>query len=262
MIRDTGDDLKALSAKGLFSGYGNDRCYLRAVKLYGDGALGSRGAALMAPYSDDHVHSGLLFMSDAAMQASVKMAIEVADKEVGGRELRNRIEHAQALALPDIPRFKQLDLIASMQLTHATSDMNMAEDRISKERIKGAYAWQTMLKQGTVIAGGSDFPVESANPFFGLHAAVTRTDHEVRPIKGWHPEQAMTLTQALRAFTLDAAYAEHQEKMPGSLEPCKWADSILVDQDLFKVAPAEIWKTRVTQTWVAGERVYADTSAR
>ncbi|AOZ02238.1 amidohydrolase [Cupriavidus sp. USMAHM13] len=281
MIRDVGDDFKALSAKGPLVGYGNDRYSLRAVKLYGDGALGSRGAALMAPYSDDHVHSGLLFMSDAAMQAAVKSAIragyqvnvhaigdatnhqvldamEAAFKEVGGRELRNRIEHAQVIALPDIPRFKQLDLIASMQPTHATSDMNMAEDRIGKERIKGAYAWQTLLRQGTVIAGGSDFPVESANPFYGLHAAVTRTDHEGRPIQGWHPEEAMTLPQAFRAFTLDAAYAEHQEKTLGSLEPGKWADFILVDRDLFRVAPADIWKTRVLQTWVAGQRVYVN----
>ncbi|QQX87273.1 amidohydrolase [Cupriavidus necator] len=285
MIRDTGDDFKALSAKGPLVGYGNDRYYLRAVKLYGDGALGSRGAALMAPYSDDHVHSGLLFMSDAAMQAAVKTAIkagyqvnihaigdatnhqvldamEAAYKDVGGRQLRNRVEHAQVIALPDIPRFKTLDLIASMQPTHATSDMNMAEDRVGKDRIKGAYAWQTLLKQGTVIAGGSDFPVESANPFYGLHAAVTRTDHEGRPIRGWHPEEAMTLPQAFRAFTLDAAYAEHQEKTLGSLEAGKWADFILVDQDLFKAKPADIWKTQVLETWVAGERVYAKDGKR
>lgn len=280
MIRDTGDDFKALSAKGPVVGYGNDRYYLRAVKLYGDGALGSRGAALMEPYTDDHAHSGLLFMSDAAMQAAVKTAIkagyqvnvhaigdktnrqvldamEVAYKEVGGRELRNRIEHAQVVSMPDIPRFKKLDLIASMQPTHATSDMNMAEDRIGHDRIKGAYAWQTFLKQGTVIAGGSDFPVESANPFYGLHAAVTRTDHEGRPIKGWHPEEAMTLPQAFRAFTLDAAYAEHQEKTLGSLEAGKWADFIVVDRDLFKVPASDIWKIQVLETWVAGERVYA-----
>lgn len=280
MIRETGEDFKTLSAKGPLIGYGNDRYDLRAVKLYGDGALGSRGAALMEPYTDDHAHSGLLFMSDAAMQASVKSALkagyqvnvhaigdktnhqvldamEVAYKDVGGRELRNRIEHAQVVSLPDIPRFKTLNLIASMQPTHATSDMNMAEDRIGKERIKGAYAWQTFLKQGTVIAGGSDFPVESANPFYGLHAAVTRTDHEGRPIKGWHPEEAMTLPQAFRAFTMDAAYAQHQEKTLGSLEPGKWADFILVDRDLFKVAPADIWKIQVLETWVAGERVYA-----
>lgn len=280
MIRDTGDDFKTLSAKGPLIGYGNDRYDLRAVKLYGDGALGSRGAALMEPYTDDHAHSGLLFMSDAVMQANVKTALkagyqvnvhaigdktnhqvldamEVAYKDVGGRELRNRIEHAQVVSLPDIPRFKKLNLIASMQPTHATSDMNMAEDRIGKERIKGAYAWQTFLKQGTVIAGGSDFPVESANPFYGLHAAVTRTDHEGRPINGWHPEEAMTLPQAFRAFTLDAAYAQHQEKTLGSLEKGKWADFILVDRDLFKVAPADIWKIQVLETWVAGERVYA-----
>lgn len=285
MIRDTGDDFKALSARGPLVGYGNDRYSLRAVKLYGDGALGSRGAALMAPYSDDHAHSGLLFMSDAAMQTAIKTAIqagyqvnvhaigdatnhqvldamEVAYKEVGGRALRNRIEHAQVIALPDIPRFKTLDLIASMQPTHATSDMNMAEDRVGRERIKGAYAWQTLLKQGTVIAGGSDFPVESANPFYGLHAAVTRTDHEGRPIRGWHPEEAMTLPQAFRAFTLDAAYAGHQEKTLGSLEPGKWADFILVDRDLFRIAPADIWKTQVLETWVAGERVYAQDGKR
>ena len=113
-----------------------------------------------------------------------------------------------------------------------------------------------------MIAGGSDFPVESANPFYGLHAAVTRTDHEGRPIKGWHAGEAMTLPQAFRAFTLDAAYAEHQEKTLGSLDPGKWADFILVDQDLFKVKPADIWKTQVLQTWVAGERVYAKDGKR
>ena len=158
--------------------------------------------------------------------------------------------------LSDIPRFKQLDLIASMQPTHATSDMNMAEDRIGKERLKGAYAWRTFLSQGTRIAGGSDFPVESDNPFFGLHAAVTRTDHENQPAGGWHPEQAMTLLEAFRAFTLDAAYRRAPGENAGSLEPGKWADFILIDRDLFKIPPAEIWKIKVEQTWVAGTRVY------
>ena len=119
-------------------------------------------------------------------------AFDAAYRAVGGAELRNRIEHAQVVALTDIPRFKQLELIASMQPTHATSDKNMAEQRIGPERLKGAYAWRTFLDQGTVIAGGSDFPVESDNPFFGLHAAVTRTDHDNQPPGGWHPEQAMT----------------------------------------------------------------------
>jgi predicted amidohydrolase YtcJ len=132
----------------------------------------------------------------------------------------------------------------------------MAEDRIGKERLKGAYAWRTYLDQGTRIAGGSDFPVESDNPFFGLHAAVTRMDHDNRPPEGWHSDQAMTLIEALRAFTLDAAYAEHQEQSIGSLEPGKWADFILIDRDLFKIAPADIWKIKVRQTWVAGKRVF------
>ena len=279
MIRDTGDDFKALSKDGPLIGYGNDRLSVRAVKLFADGALGSRGAALMAPYSDKPDQRGLLFMSDAEMESKIQTALkagyqvnvhaigdaanhqvldgfEAAYKAVGGRKLRNRIEHAQVVALSDIPRFKQLDLVASMQPTHATSDMNMAEERIGPERLKGAYAWRTFLTQGTIIAGGSDFPVESDNPFFGLHAAVTRTDHENNPEGGWHPEQAMTLFEAFCAFTLDAAYAQHQEKEIGSLEPGKWADFILIDRDLFKIAPADIWKIKVEQTWVAGEKVY------
>ncbi len=279
MIADTGEDFRAISKDGPLLGYGDDRLTVRSVKLFADGALGSRGAALLAPYSDSPQQHGLLFMSDAEMERKIETALkagyqvnihaigdaanhqvldafEAAYRAVGGRELRNRIEHAQVVALPDIGRFKQLDLIASMQPTHATSDMNMAEARIGPERLKGAYAWRTFLDQGTVIAGGSDFPVESDNPFFGLHAAVTRTDHANLPPGGWHPEQAMTLLEAFRAFTLGAAYAEHQEHTLGSLEPGKWADFILIDRDLFKIPPADIWEIRVVETWLAGERVY------
>jgi predicted amidohydrolase YtcJ len=279
MIEDTGADFEMLSKSGPLIGYGHDRLTVRSVKLFADGALGSRGAALLAPYSDQPDQRGLLFMSDAAMQHKIETALkagyqvnihaigdaanhqvldafEAAYRAVGGRQLRNRIEHAQVVALADIPRFKQLDLIASMQPTHATSDKNMAQSRIGRERLEGAYAWRTFLAQGTRIAAGSDFPVESDNPFFGLHAAVTRTDHDNEPPGGWHIEQAMTLEQAFRAFTLDAAYAEHQEQNIGSLEPGKWADFIVVDRDLFKIAPADLWKIKVEQTWVAGERVY------
>ena len=279
MIAETGEDFLALLKAGPLIGYGDDSLTVRSVKLFADGALGSRGAALMAPYADAPKERGLLFMSDAdmahkiatALQAGYQVnvhaigdaanhqvlgAFETAYRSVGGRELRNRIEHAQVVALADIPRFKQLDLIASMQPTHATSDMNMAEDRIGKERLRGAYAWRSFLDQGTRIAGGSDFPVESANPFYGLHAAVTRTDHANLPAGGWHSEQAMTLLEAFRAFTLDAAYAEHQENTLGSLEKGKWADFILIDRDLFTIAPADIWKIKVEQTWVAGKRVY------
>ena len=171
--------------------------------------------------------------------------------------LRNRVEHAQIVSLQDIPRFVPLQLIASMQPTHATSDMNMAEQRIGAERIKGAYAWQRFLKQGTVVAGGSDFPVESPNPFFGLYSAVTREDQQGQPPGGWHPQQDMSLRQALRAFTLDAAYAEHAETTLGTLEPGKWADFILIDHDLFKDPASRIWNTQVLQTWVGGKRVYS-----
>jgi predicted amidohydrolase YtcJ len=279
MIRDVGADFAALSAQGPLIDYANDRLTVRSVKLFADGALGSRGAALLEPYSDMPGQHGLKFMSDAEMLRKMQTALkagyqvnvhaigdaanrqvldafEAAYKAVGGRELRNRIEHAQVVALSDIPRFKQLDLIASMQPTHATSDMNMAQDRIGKERLKGAYAWRSFLDQGTRIAAGSDFPIESDNPFFGLHAAVTRTDHQGLPKGGWHAEQAMTLLEAFRAFTLDAAYAEHQERELGSLEPGKWADFIIVDRDLFAIPPADIWQIKVEQTWVGGQRVY------
>jgi predicted amidohydrolase YtcJ len=279
MIEDTGPDFETLSKSGPLIGYGRDRLTVRSVKLYADGALGSRGAALLAPYSDKPDQRGLLFMTDNAMEHKIETALkagyqvnihaigdaanhqvldafEAAYQAVGGRQLRNRVEHAQVVALADIPRFKQLDLIASMQPTHATSDKNMAESRIGKERLKGAYAWHTFLAQGTRIAAGSDFPVESDNPFFGLHAAVTRTDHGNEPKGGWHIEQAMTLEEAFRAFTLDAAYAQHQEKSIGSLETGKWADFIVVDRDPFKIPPADLWKIKVEQTWVAGERVY------
>ncbi len=279
MIYDVGKDFEQLSAKGPLIGYGDDRLTVRSVKLFADGALGSRGAALLAPYSDKPDQRGLLFMPDAEMERKIQVALaagyqvnvhaigdaanrqvldgfEAAYKAVGGRQLRNRIEHAQVVSLADIPRFKQLNLIASMQPTHATSDKNMAQDRIGPERLKGAYAWRTFLDQGTRIAGGSDFPVESDNPFFGLHAAVTRMDHDNQPPGGWHPEQAMTLLEAFRAFTLDAAYAQHQEHELGSLEPGKWADFIIVDRDLFRIAAADIWKINVEQTWLAGKRVH------
>lgn len=279
MIRDTGADFAELSKDGPLIGYADDHLTIRSVKLFADGALGSRGAALLAPYSDKPDQSGLLFMSEAEMQRKMETALragyqvnvhaigdaanhEVLDafagayQDVGGRELRNRIEHAQVVTPADIPRFKQLDLIASMQPTHATSDMNMAQDRIGPERLKGAYAWRTLLDQGTRIAGGSDFPVESDNPFFGLYSAVTRMDHDGKPPGGWHAEQAMTLEEAFRAFTLDAAYAEHNERNIGSLETGKWADFILVDRDLFRMEPSEIWKIRVLQTWVGGKPVF------
>ena len=145
-----------------------------------------------------------------------------------------------------------------MQPTHATSDKNMAEDRLGKARMKGAYAWHTLLEQGTIIAAGSDFPVELANPFYGLHAAVTRQDRQNMPAGGWHAEESMSLEQALRAFTIDAAYAGWQESTLGSIEPGKWADFIVLDRDPFAIDAKDIWRVDVEQTFVAGEQVYSN----
>jgi hypothetical protein len=257
----------------------NDFLSIRSVKLYSDGALGSRGAALLESYSDDEGNHGLLLTDPAALdqlvediiaagfQANIHAigdkanrislnAIEKAYKKTDGRQLRNRIEHTQVVALADFPKFLELNVIASMQPVHATSDKNMAADRIGEDRLVGAYAWQRFLQQGTVVASGSDFPVELANPFHGLHAAITRQDHDNMPKGGWLADQAMTPAQALRSFTLDAAYAAHQEDVLGSLEQGKWADFILVDQDVVNGVALDTWKTKVVQTWIAGELVY------
>jgi len=280
LIGGTEADFDRLAVDGPLSGYGGGFLDVRAVKLYADGALGSRGAALLAPYADDAHNKGILFHTPDEMTAMIAKANakgyqvgvhaigDAANREVldayarvyaaqGGKDLRNRIEHAQIVDPKDIPRFRTLGLIASMQPTHATSDMNMAEDRLGKARMKGAYAWRTFLKQGTVVAAGSDFPVESPNPFYGLYSAVTRQDHDGKPPGGWYPQQDMTLAEALRAFTLDAAYAGHVEKTLGTLEPGKFADFILVDRDIFKDKAARIWSTVVLETWVGGKRVYA-----
>lgn len=279
MIGGTEGDFDALAKNGPLKTYGNDMYALRAVKLYSDGALGSRGAALIKPYSDEPHSHGLLFYKTAQMDAMMKKAmargyqvnvhaigdagnhqiLDIYQKELAATKSaaqRHRIEHAQVVTQADIVRFKTLGIIPSMQPTHATSDKNMAETRVGHERIKGAYAWRSFLHQGSRIACGSDFPVESPNPFFGIHAAVTRQDASGQPIAGWYPNQAMSLKEAFRCFTLDAAYAGHAENSLGSLEPGKWADFIVVDQDLFKVSTYDIYKTGVLQTWVGGKQVY------
>ncbi|WP_233011109.1 amidohydrolase [Rheinheimera faecalis] len=251
----------------------------RSVKIYGDGALGSRGAALIEPYSDQPGQKGLFVTQPDKLTAVMKLTLDagfqtnvhaigdltnrlVLDRfeQLASKEQleqgRHRIEHAQIVSPKDIPRFAQLHILPAMQPTHATSDKNMAADRLGIARLRGAYAWKSFVDQGSRIVAGSDYPVELANPFYGIHAAVTRQDQQNQPVGGWLPEQRLTLTQALKSFTLDAAYGAFQDQSMGSLAPGMWADFILVDRDIFKVAPETLWQTKVHQSWVAGQQKY------
>jgi predicted amidohydrolase YtcJ len=276
MMWEAGENLDAIG-KPIIA-YGNDRLDIRSVKLMSDGALGSRGAAMIDPYEDDTENRGLRMYTQDEVNAKVRKAnamgfqvgihaigdygnrqsLNAFEFAQGGRrsELRNRVEHAQIIALEDIPRFAELGVIASMQATHATSDMNMAEDRIGPARVKGAYAWRKLLDAGAVIANGSDFPVELPNPMHGLYASVSRQGRDGLPEGGWYPEEGLTRAETLHSFTLAAAYAAHQEDRLGSLEPGKWADFIVVDRDFFEIPQTEIDDIQVLQTWVGGELIY------
>lgn len=257
----------------------NDMLSIRSVKVYADGALGSRGAALIEEYADRKNHHGLMLETQEKLEQLFNLsfahgfsanthaigdkanhvvldAYENVFKKTGGILLRNRIEHAQIVTPEDIPRFKTLKIIPSMQPVHATSDMHMAEQRLTEKQLEGAYAWKTFLAQGSVIAAGSDFPVELANPFDGLYSAITRMDHNQLPEGGWRPQELLSRDEALRAFTLGGAYAAHQEFKLGSLEQGKWADFILIDKDYYKAPVSEIHDINVTQTWIAGELKY------
>jgi predicted amidohydrolase YtcJ len=267
--------------KGPLINYGGHRLSVRAIKIGADGALGSRGAALLEPYADEPSSSGFLTTpqeeiyaqtlaaSRAGFQTCVhaigdrtnRITLDVFERvqsEVpGARNLRLRNEHAQIIDAADVPRFARLNVIASMQATHATSDMPWVPARIGDARAQeGAYVWQRLIQSGVVLANGSDFPVEEPNPMLGFYASLTRQDPNGQPPGGWMPEERLSREQTLKSFTWNAAYAAHAEKDLGSLEVGKLADVVLLDKDVMTVAPPEILSTRVLLTVIGGEIVY------
>lgn len=253
--------------------------WVRAIKLYADGALGSRGAALLSPYSDDPGNTGLLVSTEAHLQevatSALRHGFQVATHAIGDRGNRNaldayegalkevptadhrfRVEHAQILDPADIPRFAELGVIPSMQSSHQTSDMRWAEDRLGPSRIRGAYAWRSLLNTGVILPNGTDFPVEEVNPLITFHSAVTRQDSTGWPVGGWYPEQRMTRDEALKSMTIWAAYAGFQEHVMGSITPGKYADFTVLDEDIMIIPASDILKTHVVSTYIGGKSVY------
>jgi predicted amidohydrolase YtcJ len=255
------------------------RLTIRSVKLFADGALGSRGAALLEPYSDQPATRGIFTtpgdvvydvtrralaqgfqvathaIGDAANR-QVLDAYERALRETQKKDARLRVEHAQVVAPSDVPRFAKLGVIASMQPTHCTSDMPWAEQRIGPVRIQGAYAWRRMLDAGAHLPLSSDFPGETLDPFHGIYAAITRQSPEGAPAGGWRPEERLTLDEALRGYTQEGAHAEYEERHKGSLEPGKLADFIVLSADITKSSPREILGLRALRTYVGGKLVF------
>ncbi len=272
-------DVKYYTNLGPRSALYDGHIWVRAIKLYADGALGSRGAALLAPYSDDAANTGLLVTPPAELERIAELALrkgfqvgvhaigdrgnrivldayQTALKAVPTADHRFRIEHAQVISPADIPRFAFLGVIPSMQASHQTSDMRWAETRLGPDRIKGAYAWRSLLNTGVIIPDGSDFPVEEVNPLISFHSAVTRQDPTNWPDGGWYPDQVMTRAEALKAMTIWPAYAGFQEKVMGSITPGKYADFVVLDRDIMTVPATDILKTRVTSTWLGGRAVF------
>jgi predicted amidohydrolase YtcJ len=250
-----------------------------ALKGFLDGALGSRTAVLLAPYSDDPKTSGILTADPVKFRAMAierdkagfqinfhaigdranRIALDIFEavlKANGARDRRDRIEHAQVVAMSDFPRFAQLSVIASMQPSHETNDMRWAEQRLGPQRSKGAYAWATMEKFGVRLAFGTDYDVEPISPFRGLYACVTRELPEGGPKGGWEPQEKISLADCIRAYTTGSAYAEFEEGKKGELKPGEYADFIALSDDLTKIPPAQYLKTRVLRTVVGGRTVF------
>lgn len=279
MISDDAATIDAWFKRGPQSALHDGTLWVRSIKLYQDGALGSRGAALLEPYSDNAATSGLLVsppehirdVATRALRAGFQVnthaigdrgnrlvldAYEAAFRAVPVADHRFRVEHAQILHADDIPRFAALGVIPSMQASHQTSDMYWAGTRLGDTRLRGAYAWRSLLESGTIIPNGSDFPVEYVDPLISFKASVSRQDARGWPAGGWFPEQRMTRDEALRSMTLWPAYAAFQEAELGSLAAGKRADFVVLDQDIMRVPDAMLPATRVLSTWVGGERVY------
>ena len=279
MVRASDSVLDAYMRRGPQKGLYGGRLWIRAIKLVADGALGSRGAALLEPYSDDPGNTGLLTtpperiksVAVRALRAGFQVNVhaigdranrivldqfEAALREVPTADHRFRIEHAQILSYQDIPRFAELDVIPSMQGSHQTSDMYWAPNRLGLARLSGAYAWRSLLNTGVIIPNGSDFPVEAVNPLISFHSFITRQDADNYPPGGWMPEQRTTRQEALWSITLWPAYASFMEKESGTLTAGKFADFVVLDRDIMTVAPEEILRTRVLMTVLAGRTVY------
>jgi predicted amidohydrolase YtcJ len=283
-VHGPGPSSARLLAEGPTIGGFDNRFTLRTIKVVSDGALGSRGAALLAPYSDAPATSGFLTVKpeelDPMLQMALKQGIQVETHAIGDRanrftldeyekafktvppeqrkiaEPRWRVEHAQIVNEADIPRFAQLGVIPSMQPSHAIGDLHFAPSRVGIPRLSGAYVWQTFIKSGVAVPGGSDAPVERGEPMIEFYAAVARKDQKGFSGEGWHPEQAATREQALKMFTIWPAYAAFEEKLRGSIEVGKLADFTILSADIMKIPEAEILKTRCVMTVIAGEIVF------
>lgn len=255
------------------------RLWIKAIKISADGALGSRGAALLEPYSDDPKNSGLALVPPGRVRQVSTLALrngfqvnvhaigdranrtvldefQAALEEVPTPDHRFRVEHAQIIHPDDIPRFAQLGVIPSMQASHQTSDMYWAGNRLGQQRLLGAYAWRSLLNSGVVIPNGSDLPVEETNPLISFHAAISRQDDNDWPVGGWFPEQRMTREEALKSMTIWAAWSSFMEHEVGSLEAGKYADFVVLDQDIMRIPPELVLQTRILSTWLGGKPVY------
>jgi predicted amidohydrolase YtcJ len=282
-IRGPGADAQRLLTEGPILGAYGDRLTVRHIKVTLDGALGSKGAALLEPYSD-YDTAGFLTQKEEVivpmLEQALRKGIQVETHAIGDRanrtildwyekamkavppeqrrvrEPRWRVEHAQIVNPADIPRFAKLGVIPSMQPSHAIGDLHFAPSRLGIKRLDGAYAWQSFIKSGSIIAGGSDAPVERGEPMIEFYAAVARKDQNGYSGEGWHPEQAVSRDQALKMFTLWAAYAAFEEHLKGSIEAGKLADLTVLSADIMRIPEPEILKTRCVMTVIGGEVVY------